>query len=119
MSAIMFDHRWNTFLKEVIIKGEIIGKVKDHFHRIEFQQRGSPHTHCLFWIQDAPLLDKDNDQTICDFVDKYITRKLPNKASDPDLHEIVSSVQQHSKTTANLVKRMEQPVDLIFRDPIS
>lgn len=97
MSAIMFDHRWNTFLKEVIIKGEIIGKVKDHFHRIEFQQRGSPHTHCLFWIQDAPLLDKDDDQTICDFVDRYITCKLPDKASDPDLHEIVSNVQQHSK----------------------
>ncbi|CAG2195133.1 unnamed protein product [Mytilus edulis] len=83
MNAVMFDHRFHTFLKEIIIKRSIVGKVKDHFHRIEFQQRGSPHAHCLFWIEDAPLLDKADDQTI--------------STVDPELHEIVSSVQQHSK----------------------
>ncbi|XP_071177666.1 uncharacterized protein [Mytilus edulis] len=97
MNAVMFDHRFHTFLKEIIIKRSIVGKVKDHFHRIEFQQRGSPHAHCLFWIEDAPLLDKADDQTVCDFVDKYVTCELPNNTEDPELHEIVSSVQQHSK----------------------
>ncbi|XP_071153509.1 uncharacterized protein [Mytilus edulis] len=97
MNAVMFDHRFHTFLKEIIIKRSIVGKVKDHFHRIEFQQRGSPHAHCLFWIEDAPLLDKADDQTVCDFVDKYVTCELPDNTVDPELHEIVSSVQQHSK----------------------
>ncbi|CAG2194871.1 unnamed protein product [Mytilus edulis] len=97
MSAVMFDHRFHTFLREIVIKRRIIGNVKDHFHRIEFQQRGSPHAHCLFWIEDAPKLDKDDDQTVCDFVDRYVSCKLPDKTVDPELHEIVSSVQQHSK----------------------
>ncbi|XP_071150937.1 uncharacterized protein, partial [Mytilus edulis] len=97
MSAVMFDYRFNTFLKEIIIKRNIIGNVKDHFHRIEFQQRGSPHAHCLFWIKDAPLLDTHDDKTVCDFVDKYVTCDLPDVIVDPELHEIVTHVQQHSK----------------------
>ncbi|CAG2195295.1 unnamed protein product [Mytilus edulis] len=97
MNAVMFDHRFHTFLKEIIIKRKIIGNVKDHFHRIEFQQRGSPHAHCLFWIEDAPVVDQDDDQTVCDFVDKYVSCQLPDKTVDPELHSIVSSVQQHSK----------------------
>ncbi|XP_071153640.1 uncharacterized protein [Mytilus edulis] len=97
MSAVMFDHRFNTFLKEILIKKYIIGNVKDHFHRIEFQQRGSPHAHCLFWIKDAPLLDTHDDKEVCDFVDSYVTCDLPSESADPELHEIVSSVQQHSK----------------------
>lgn len=72
MNAIMFNHRFHTFLKEIIIKKETIGKVKDHFHRIEFQQRGSPHAHYLFWIQEAPQLDQDDDQTVCEFIDQYV-----------------------------------------------
>ncbi|CAG2215742.1 unnamed protein product [Mytilus edulis] len=65
---------------------------------IEFQQRGSPHAHCLFWIKDAPLLDTHDDKEVCDFVDSYVTCDLPSESADPELHEIVSSVQQHSKS---------------------
>ncbi|XP_071137022.1 uncharacterized protein [Mytilus edulis] len=97
MNAVMFDHRFHTFLKDIIIKRKIIGNEKDHFHRIEFQQRGSPHAHCLFWIKDAPVVDQDDDQTVCDFVDQYVSCQLPDKTVDPELHSIVSSVQQHSK----------------------
>ncbi|XP_071142082.1 uncharacterized protein [Mytilus edulis] len=97
MNAVMFDHRFHTFLKDIIIKRGIIGNVKDHFHRIEFQQRGSPHAHCLFWIEDAPVVDQDDDQTVCDFVDQYVSCQLPDKTVDPELHAMVSSVQQHSK----------------------
>ncbi|XP_071176421.1 uncharacterized protein [Mytilus edulis] len=97
MNAVMFDHRFHTYLKDIIIKRGIIGNVKDHFHRIEFQQRGSPHAHCLFWIEDAPVVDQDDDQTVCDFVDQYVSCQLPDKTVDPELHAMVSSVQQHSK----------------------
>ena len=97
MTAVMFNHRFHTFRKEIIINQKVIGKVKDHFHRIEFQQRGSPHAHCLFWIEDAPLLDTDDDQTVCDFVHKYATCDLPDPTIDPELHELVCNVQQHSK----------------------
>lgn len=72
MNDVMFDHRLHTFLKQVFIDRKVIGKIKDHFHRFEFQQRESPHAHCLFWVEDAPLLDEDDDQTVCDFVDQYV-----------------------------------------------
>ncbi|VDI36704.1 Hypothetical predicted protein [Mytilus galloprovincialis] len=105
MNAVMFDHRFHTFLKEIIIKRSSIGKVKDHFHRIEFQQRGSPHAHCLFWIDDAPVLDEDDDQTVCDFVDRFVTCQMPDDTVDPELYEIVSSVQQHSKNHSKSCKK--------------
>ncbi|VDI50596.1 Hypothetical predicted protein, partial [Mytilus galloprovincialis] len=105
MNAVMFDHRFHTFLKDIIIKRKIIGNVKDHFHRIEFQQRGSPHAHCLFWIEDAPVIDTDDDKTVCDFVDKYVSCQIPDKTVDPELHSIVTSVQQHSKNHSKSCKK--------------
>lgn len=105
MNAVMFDHRFQTFVTEIIIKRNSIGKVKDRFHRIEFQQRGSPHAHCLFWIEDAPLLDEDDGQTVCDFVDRFVSCQLPDDTIDPELHEIVTSVQQHSKNNSKSCKK--------------
>jgi hypothetical protein len=34
---------------------------------------------------------------VCDFVDKYVTCDLPDPTIDPELHELVCNVQQHSK----------------------
>ena len=49
--TIMFDHRFHRFLKEVIMSpANQIGKIKDYSFRVEFQQHGSPHTHCLIWV---------------------------------------------------------------------
>ncbi|KAK6168715.1 hypothetical protein SNE40_019901 [Patella caerulea] len=96
--ARMFDHRFHYFLKNFIMsKAEPIGKVKDYFYRIEYQMRGSCHVHGLLWIEDAPVLGRDPDSKVVEFVDKYITCKMPNISDDPQLHEIVSSVQTHSK----------------------
>ena len=30
-----------------------LGQIIDYFYRVEFQQRGSPHIHALFWVKDA------------------------------------------------------------------
>ena len=50
-----FDHRVNEFLSTVLKSNcEPIGKVKDYFYRVEFQQRGSPHIHMLVWVENAP-----------------------------------------------------------------
>ena len=49
--ASHFDFQFNTFLKNVLT-GELapLGKVKDWFYRVEYQQRGSPHIHMLIWL---------------------------------------------------------------------
>uniref|UniRef100_A0A8C4ZZC5 ATP-dependent DNA helicase n=1 Tax=Gadus morhua TaxID=8049 RepID=A0A8C4ZZC5_GADMO len=94
-AARMFQHRFQTFLNDVIKSpANPIGKVIDTFFRVEFQQRGSPHTHCLFWVENAPKIGKNTDQEVTQFIDKYISCELP-PATDA-LHEVVSGVQKHS-----------------------
>lgn len=56
-----------------------IGKIKDYFYRVEFQQRGYPHVHCLFWIENAPQIDKNTNEEIVEFIDKYVTCELPSQ----------------------------------------
>ncbi|XP_070411903.1 uncharacterized protein [Nothobranchius furzeri] len=94
-AARMFDYRFRSFLKDVIMSpAQPIGKIIDYFYRVEFQQRGSCHTHCLFWT-DGPKIGVNTDAEVIAFVDKYVTCDLPPD-SDP-LHEVVHGVQMHSK----------------------
>ncbi|XP_048251539.1 uncharacterized protein LOC125379306 [Haliotis rufescens] len=105
-AARMFDQRFHCFLKEVIMSpAEPIGKIKDYFYRVEFQHRGSPHTHCLFWVENAPKIDKDNDETVKCFIDRYITCEMPSVENDEELFDIVNSVQKHSKRHSKTCKK--------------
>ncbi|XP_073681681.1 uncharacterized protein [Garra rufa] len=105
IAARMFDHRFHCFLKDVIMSpAQPIGKVIDYFYRIEFQQRGSPHTHCLFWVENAPQVDRDDDDEVVAFVDQYVTCEMPSEQQQ-EMHEIVSSVQQHSKRHAKTCRK--------------
>ncbi|KAK6165196.1 hypothetical protein SNE40_023581 [Patella caerulea] len=118
--ARMFDHRFHYFLKNFIMsKAEPIGKVKDYFYRIEYQMRGSCHVHMLLWIEDAPVLGRDPDSKVVEFVDKYITCKMPNISDDPELHEIVSSVQTHSKKHSKSCKKKNTVCRFNFPRPPS
>ncbi|XP_071943751.1 uncharacterized protein [Antedon mediterranea] len=104
--ARMFDKRFHTFLKRVILsEANPIGKVIDYFYRIEFQMRGSPHVHMLVWVENAPVFGLDEDKKIVDFVDKYISCAVPCKIVDPEMNEIVSSVQIHSKKHSKSCKK--------------
>ena len=31
----------------------------------------------LLWVKDAPKIDKDPDDVVCTFIDKYITAVIP------------------------------------------
>jgi hypothetical protein len=105
-AARMFDQRFHLFLKDVILsEAKPIGKVTDYFYRVEFQQRGSPHTHCLFWIENAPQLEHNSKREVAQFVDKYVSCKLPSQEKDAELHEIVSQVQVHSKRHSKTCKK--------------
>ena len=74
-----------------------LGQITDHVIKIEFQMRGSPHAHCLLWVKDAPIIDKDDDSVICRFIDKYISAKLPmdSVCSEHD-RALMMSLQRHS-----------------------
>ena len=69
-----FHHMVQLFIREVLKSTAIpIGEIADYFYRVEFQQRGSPHIHSLFWIKDAPQYEKSPVDEIVKFVNKYIT----------------------------------------------
>ncbi len=92
-----FDYQFNTFLKKILITNIApLGKIKDWFYRVEYQQRGSPHIHMMIWLEGAPVfgVDKDDDVT---FIDQIITCQKPN--DDPDLLDLVNrQTHRHSHT---------------------
>ena len=62
-----------VFSEYILSSAKLIGKVRDYVIKIEFQMQGSPHAHCILWIEDAPKINHDSDEAVCNFVDKYIT----------------------------------------------
>ena len=58
--------------------------------------RGSPHAHCLLWVKDAPKIDKDPDDVVCAFIDKYITAVIPPVTSENEHRiKLMDSLQKH------------------------
>ena len=110
-TAQHFSHRFQNFVKH-ILKGSVspIGEVVDYFLRIEFQLRGSPHVHSLWWVKDAPNLH--TVEGLCatpDFIDRYITTRVPSGDScDDELRRLVLRVQ--NTTTPTHVVRLVQGV---------
>ncbi|KAF1381252.1 hypothetical protein PFLUV_G00151700 [Perca fluviatilis] len=94
----MFDKRVEALFRDLILSpAQPIGKVVDYFYRLEFQNRGSPHNHCLIWVDRAPVFEVDSDQKVCDFVSRYFTAELPDPITQPELYKKVTEVQMHSK----------------------
>ena len=55
--------------------------ITDTYVRVEFQHRGSPHVHCLLWLNNAPIYEKDDSNSINNclkFINKYITTNSDN-----------------------------------------
>ena len=96
-TARHFSHRALHMIHNVILhKSHPIGKVLNYFWRIEFQMRGSPHVHSLWWIDGAPNLDTEEGRNAApDFIDRYITTKVPKTG---ELRDKVLKYQRHSHT---------------------
>ncbi|XP_078677726.1 uncharacterized protein LOC144914113 [Branchiostoma floridae x Branchiostoma belcheri] len=108
-AARHFHHRFQTFFNTYLRKQQTLGKIADSFYRIEWQDRGSPHAHILLWIEDAPVLEYETDMVkITNFIDKYCTVQIPDKQSDPELYDLVTTVQQHRHTHTCQKKRNSQ-----------
>ena len=59
--------------------------------------RASPHAYCLLWIKGAPKIDKDPDDVVCAFIDKYITAVIPPVTSENEHHiKLMHSLQKHT-----------------------
>jgi len=92
-----FDHMVQLFICDVLKSSVLpIGEIADYFYRVEFQQRGSPHIHGLFWARKAPQYEKSSNEEIVRFVDKYITCQKPDNSSD--MEDLVNlQMHRHAK----------------------
>lgn len=70
----------------LLTKGQIFGEVRCSMYSAEWQKRGLPHTHILFWMVNhiSP-----------DMVDDVISAEIPNPNEDPILYEIIKSNMLH------------------------
>ena len=99
-----FDHRIQEFLNTVPKSScEPIGKVKYFFHRVEFQQRGSPHIHMLVWIENASNLERSSREEIEQFVDNYLT-------CSTDYEETVNLVKLQTHKHSRTYRKKGKPI---------
>ena len=118
-AARIFDKRVKTFIKDVIMSdANPIGKVQDYFYRTEFQQRGWPHIHMVVWVENAPRFSEDPEDEVVEFIDKYISCEVPPE-SDEELHDIVTSVQTHSKNHTKSCRKTGKACRFHFPRPPS
>lgn len=99
LTSLHFERRWKSLFKH-IIKGKAspLGKIQDHFARIEYQNRGSPHLHLFLWIADAPNVQTSSSREIVNFIDQIIKTTIPSEHDDKELHDLVSRLQIHHHT---------------------
>ena len=94
----MFQHRLEAFFSQYLLSDtHPLGHITDYMIKIEFQMRGSPHAHCLLWVKDAPKTDKDPDDVVCAFIDKYITAVRPPVTAENEHHiKLMDNLQKHT-----------------------
>ena len=101
------DQFWKTFITS---KTKPVGEVIDYMIRIEFQARGSPHAHTILWIKDAPQYEKDSDEKVTEFIDKYQVCPYPH-----DDEELQSCLRYGLCRFG--IPKMPSPVTLISSEP--
>ena len=82
-------------LLEFIKWSNVLGNIKSYWVRDEYQGRGTCHFHCFFWVEGAPILGKSSDEDIAEFVNSFVTCRLPDKVKEPSLHNYVLKYQSH------------------------
>lgn len=45
-------------------------------YSFEWQSRGSPHVHCLLWLEDAPLLGLDSEEDFVKLADQLVQTEV-------------------------------------------
>ena len=98
-TARHFSQRFQKFMAFLKGPSKPIGEVVDYFWRVEFQLRGSPHIHSLWWVKDAPNLQTvEGLRAVPGFIDQYITTRIPPEGEDDELRSLVMRLQRHKHT---------------------
>lgn len=101
--ARYFDNRMKSIICVMKSKNGCFKKHKllHYYWRMEVQQRGSLHLHGLFWLENAPIFDKNNSSNLSDitlFINNYITTDIDT------LNDELGKLQIHNHTKSCLRK---------------
>lgn len=94
----IFDNKVKAFIKLLTANGE----VGYYSYRIEFQLRGMPHVHGVFWLRQdliRPFLNDENeyiDDEVHKLIDKWVSCSLDT--GDDKLNQMVQEVNVHRHT---------------------
>lgn len=106
--ARYFDKRLRGLLKTLKSpEGPFLDFAVAHrYHRIEFQQRGSPHAHMLLWLRGAPVLNVNTDEEVTSFIHSIV---FCNTAQYDDDAEMQSLLQRQVHGHTRTCKRRNRP----------
>ena len=107
-----FSLKFNEMFNRVLIKGQILGPVREFYYKKEYQARGAPHYHCLIWIANAPVVGESSAKDVTRFIDERVTCNILSKDTCPELHEIVTRYQLHK--CSNYCKKIRKFSKNIF-----
>lgn len=106
---IHFDHKYRALLNLILSpRGGIFApfELQDHFSRLEFQMRGSPHSHGLYWIKDAPVYlehDPESERRCVQFIDQFITCE---RCEDGKMEKLIGyQLHKHSHSCEKKLKK--------------
>ena len=81
----VFNLKAKAFL-DFIVSGKVFGRIVAYNYVIEFQKRGLPHMHVLFYLSDSCKIQTADD------IDRYISAEIPD---DTSLREIILTQNLH------------------------
>jgi hypothetical protein len=122
LAARVFHRRFAAFMR-YLKRSRVLGRLRDHFWRVEFQLRGSPHIHMLLWVEDDDLpkalrnrgaafnpqreFSADDWAEVAQFHDQHISCRIPRPGEticgapySAELEHLVRSLQQHEHTAS-------------------
>ncbi|KAG2481607.1 hypothetical protein PVAP13_J029060 [Panicum virgatum] len=91
-SAYIIVRVYNMKLEEMledIRNGNIFGTVVAVLHTVEFQKRGLPHAHIIFWVSE------DTSTPTAAFIDNFISAEILDPNEDPLLYILVAEHMIH------------------------
>ena len=79
----------------------------------EYQERGTEHFNASIHVADAPIIDKNTDEQVVDFIDRYITCYLLGPDYNFEFYNLVKTLQV-TVTQKHVVREKVLLVDLVL-----
>ena len=116
ISIYQFIERFKAIHNFLTGKSYPLGKISNFIEKMEFQVRGSPHYHCIYWVDAAPLIGIHSESDVCKFIDEHICAQIPDKSAN-ELYDLVSRLQIHyCSDTCRKGKKRRGNADLVFQN---